>query len=57
MPIVHFTDEELAALFNALTTADRVNWTAYDAAKARIIAVGRMHYFAREAREARERDA
>jgi len=43
MPLIEFTDDELEALLAAHTSAARVNWSAYDCARQRIIGAGQKH--------------
>jgi hypothetical protein len=38
---VDFTDQEFAALYAACTNAERIDWEAYDRARARIVERGR----------------
>jgi hypothetical protein len=38
MPLIAFTEHELAALRAVYTRAERVDWDAYDRARARILA-------------------
>ena len=42
MPFVQFQEDELLAFCDVLTTAEQVNWHAYDRAKHRIIEKGRQ---------------
>lgn len=42
MPSIDFTDAELEALYSIYTSAAKVNWSAYDRARRRIIAAGRI---------------
>ncbi len=43
MPMLEFTDDELEALFAVHTIAARVNWSAYDRARQRIVNAGWKH--------------
>jgi hypothetical protein len=43
MPVVVFNDDELEALLAVHTIAARVDWSAYDRARQRIVEAGRRH--------------
>jgi hypothetical protein len=43
MAAVDFTDAELEALYAVYTNAERIDWSAYDQARQRIVDAGRKH--------------
>jgi hypothetical protein len=43
MPAVTFTDAELEALYAVCTNAERIDWSAYDRARQRIVDAERQH--------------
>jgi hypothetical protein len=43
MPLVDFIDAELEALYAVHTSAAKVDWSAYDRARQRIVAAGHTH--------------
>lgn len=47
MPFVYLSEAELLALHDVLTTAEQVDWQAYDRAKARLIEDGRQWHMMR----------